>query len=205
MPSYYGVENGLDVLARKVREERVAIGTGSELIPWLTPGATSGTGGLPGGTSAEPGIEMFNMLLQLFGNGATGFNVYGCMYDGSLWLGMRDAIALVSPYEDVIMDGMPVEPHAFSQLGASAVVSAMVDTGTGTGTSSHRMLIASSTIPYGRPTAFTVTAPYATAEWKLCDLSTNRSAVVSAGGVATWTAESEVGTMLLLALDTPCH
>jgi hypothetical protein len=207
MPSYYGVENGLDVLARKVREERVAVGIGSELIPWLTPGATSGTGGLPGGTSAEPGIEMFNMLLQLFGNGATGFNVYGCMYDGSLWLGMRDAIALVSPYEDVIMDGVPAEPGVFSQVASNAVVSAMMDTGTGTGMgmSSHRMLIASSTIPYGRPTAFTVTAPYATSEWKLCDLITNRSVVVSATGTATWTDENEAGTMLLLALDTPCH
>ena len=203
MPSYYGVENGLDVLARKVREERLAVGTGSELIPWLTPGATGGTGGIPGGTSAEPGVEMFNMLLQLFGNGATGFNVYGCIYDGSLWLGMRDAIALVTPYEDVIMDGSPTEPAVLSQVAASAVVSAIVDTGKGTG--SHRMLIASSTIPYGRPTAFTVSAPFATSEWKLCDLITNRSVVVSATGVATWTAENEDGTMLLLALDTPCH
>jgi hypothetical protein len=93
------------------------------------------------------------------------------------------------------------------------VVSAMVDTGNGTGTGmgmgtgtgNHRMLIASSTIPYGRPTAFTVTAPYATSEWKLCDLITNRSAVVSATGAATWTDENEAGTVLLLALDTPCH
>jgi hypothetical protein len=129
------------------------------------------------------------------------------MYDGSLWLGMRDAIALVSPYEDVIMDGVPAEPGVFSQVASSAVVSAMMDTGTGTGMgmSSHRMLIASSTIPYGRPTAFTVTAPYATSEWKLCDLITNRSVVVSATGTATWTDENEAGTMLLLALDTPCH
>lgn len=58
---------------------------------------------------------------------------------------------------------------------------------------------------YGRPTAFTVTVPYATTEWKLCDLITNRSAAVSATGAATWTAENEAGTMLLLALDTPCH
>eukprot|EP01052_Picozoa_sp_SAG31_P027229 SAG31_NODE_2531_length_5555_cov_4.715909_1_plen_952_part_00 len=203
MPSYYGVENGLDVLARKVRGERLAVGTGSELVPWLTPGATSGTGGIPGGTSAEPGVEMFNMMLQLFANGATGFNVYGCMYDGSLWLGMRDAIALVTPYEDVIMDGVPTEPGVFSQVAESAVVSAMVDAGAGAST--HRMLVASSTIPYGRPTAFTVTAPYATSEWRLCDLISNMSVVVSATGAATWTSESETGTMLLLALDTPCH
>ena len=36
MPSYYGVENGLDVLAGKVKEERLAVGTSTELIPWLT-------------------------------------------------------------------------------------------------------------------------------------------------------------------------
>ena len=36
MPSYYGVENGLDVLTGKVREERLAVGTSTELIPWLT-------------------------------------------------------------------------------------------------------------------------------------------------------------------------
>eukprot|EP01043_Picozoa_sp_COSAG02_P002326 COSAG02_NODE_54_length_43941_cov_54.857990_2_plen_574_part_00 len=43
MPSYYGLENGLDVLARTIRQEREAVGTKSELIPWLTPGETGGT------------------------------------------------------------------------------------------------------------------------------------------------------------------
>ena len=61
-PSYYGVENGLDVLAGKVRSERLAVGTGSELIPWLTPGATGGTGGPP--DIHNPGGAMFNMLIQ---------------------------------------------------------------------------------------------------------------------------------------------
>ena len=72
MPSYYGVENGLDVLASKVRRERLAVGTSSELTPWLTPGQTGGTGGPQ---SADPGRAMFNMLIQCFANGATGFNV----------------------------------------------------------------------------------------------------------------------------------
>lgn len=75
MPSYYGVQNGLDVLAGSVREERLAVGTNSELIPWLTPGETVGTGG-NGVLSGAPGITMFNMLIQIFANGATGFNVY---------------------------------------------------------------------------------------------------------------------------------
>jgi hypothetical protein len=70
---YYGVENGLDVLAGRVRAERMAVGTSSELIPWLTPGATGDTGGPQ---SADPGGFMRNALIQCFANGATGFNMY---------------------------------------------------------------------------------------------------------------------------------
>jgi len=33
----YGLENGIDVLARTIRQEREAVGTNSELIPWFTP------------------------------------------------------------------------------------------------------------------------------------------------------------------------
>ena len=73
MPSYYGLQNGLDVLARTIRQEREAVGTGSELIPWFTPGETGGTGGPQ---SADPGRAMFNILIQGFASGMTGFNVY---------------------------------------------------------------------------------------------------------------------------------
>ncbi len=73
MPSYYGLENGLDYLAKHVKNERLAVGTSTELIPWLTPGQTDGTGGPH---SVDPGIAFFNMLIQCFANGATGFNVY---------------------------------------------------------------------------------------------------------------------------------
>ena len=72
------MENGLDELAEKVRGERLAVGTGAELIPWLTPGATGGTGGPP--DLADPGGAMFNMLIQCFANGATGFNIYTSEY-----------------------------------------------------------------------------------------------------------------------------
>lgn len=158
-PSYYGVENGLDVLAGKVRSERLAVGTGSELIPWLTPGATGGTGGPP--DINNPGGAMFNMLIQCWANGATGFNVYTSqgVYDMSIWrecyvaislysntyvcmcfpfqiaakcmywsntarylpaVAMRDAIALVAPHEDLVMDGVPSPVSAFSKVRRSS-------------------------------------------------------------------------------------
>ena len=77
MPSYYGVENGLGVLARSVREERLAVGTTSELIPWLTPGETGGTGG-NGVLSGAPGVTMRNMLIQIFASGESLYNSVFC-------------------------------------------------------------------------------------------------------------------------------
>jgi hypothetical protein len=83
VPSYYGVENALEVLAQAVRAERQAVGAGTELVPWLTPGYTSDTGGPH---TNDPGIALFNQLIQLFANGATGFSMYPSLgiYDMSL-------------------------------------------------------------------------------------------------------------------------
>lgn len=200
MPSYYGVENGLDYLAAKIKTERLAVGTSTELIPWLTPGQTGGTGGPHSG---DPGVAFFNMLIQCFANGATGFNVYTSIgvYDMSIWLAMRNAIALVTPYEDIIMDGTPVASTTFTEVAETAVVSAMVSTGQG-------MLIASSTLPHGMQTSFTVTGSHAlavAADWLLCDLATLKSVAPSSDGAVTWSAESENGSVLLLAQHTPCH
>jgi hypothetical protein len=103
---------------------------------------------------------MLNMVIQCFANGATGFNVYTTdgMYDMSLWLAMRDAIALVTPHEDIIMDGVLVgdgDGRSFTHAAAPAVVSG-ISTDEGT-------LVASSTVPIGKPTAFTLTDPKASA------------------------------------------
>ena len=75
MPSFYErpIQNDLQTMAAYVRAERLTIGTGSELIPWLTPGETPGT---DGPHSADPGAAMFNSLIQAFASGATGFNVF---------------------------------------------------------------------------------------------------------------------------------
>jgi hypothetical protein len=71
-PAYYESQNGIDVLALKVRQQRLAIGTSAPLIPWLTFGETTDTGGPQSG---DPGGAMFNRLLQAFANGATGTSI----------------------------------------------------------------------------------------------------------------------------------
>jgi hypothetical protein len=59
---------------------------------------------------------MFNIRIQLFANGATGFNVNTRegMYDMALWLAMWEAVALVTPSESVLCDGAPAHEGAFS-------------------------------------------------------------------------------------------
>lgn len=120
----------------------------------------------------------------------------------SIWLAMRDSIALVTPFEDIIVDGTPVASVAFSKVKEAAVVSAMV-------LPSQGMLIASSTLPHGVQTSFTVTAPShvldVAADWLLCDLATLKAVTPGSDDTVTWAAESENGSVLLLAQHTPCH
>ena len=193
MPSFYErpIQNDLQTMAEYVRDERLTIGTGSELIPWLTPGQTPGT---DGPHSADPGAALFNTLIQAFASGATGFNVFDDdgVYDMAIWLAFRDAVALVAPHEDLIMDGFPAPNGTFSQVAPGAVVSAMQ------AADGSAMLIASSTVPPGRPTSFAVSMPSA-AGGTLCDLRTRRCVPVPADGEAPWSCEAEGGAVLLLA------
>lgn len=193
-----GLENGIDVLGHAIRQEREAVGSKSELIPWFTPGETGGTGGPQ---SADPGTAMFNMLIQGFANGMTGFNVYTSlgMYDMDLWLAMRDAISVVTPYEDLLCDGTPTSLSTFSETTAAAVVSAMAEQD-GSG-----LLIASSTVPHGLPTSWTATVHGADASWLLCDVATLKSATVSTGGAVKWAHPAESGSVLVMSKATPCH
>ena len=119
----------------------------------------------------------------------------------ALWLAFRDVIDLVTPFEDIIMDGAPAPATAFSDVATTALVSAMTENADGSGS----LLIASSTIPHGLATAFTVSAQGALPSWKLCDLKTNKSVAVSASGEATWSSSAEGGSLFLLAAITPCH
>lgn len=69
----------LDVLAAAVRAERQWVGTTVDLVPWVTPGQSGGTGGPQTG---DPGGVMYNALIQLFANGATGFNA--CVHHATM-------------------------------------------------------------------------------------------------------------------------
>ena len=199
-PSYYESQNGIDVLALVVRQQRLAIGTTAPLNPWLTNGETTDTGGPQ---MNDPGRAMFNRLLHTFMNGATGFNIYVDfgVYDMALWLAMRDVIDIVTPYEDLIMDGAPAPTTMFSNVAAIALVSAMAENPDGSGS----LLIASSTIPHGLATIFTVTIHGAKPSWKLCDLKTNKSVAVDTNGAATWSSVTEDGSLLIMSANTPCH
>ena len=119
----------------------------------------------------------------------------------ALWLAMRDVIDIITPYEDLLMDGAPAPTTMFSSVAATALVSAMAEHVDGSGS----VLIASSTIPHGLPTAFTVTPHGAKPSWKLCDLKTNKSVAVDTTGAATWSSVAEDGSLLILSAKTPCH
>eukprot|EP01050_Picozoa_sp_SAG11_P005254 SAG11_NODE_362_length_10182_cov_9.886641_11_plen_118_part_01 len=86
--------------------------------------------------------------------------------DMSIWLAFRDAIALVTPYEDIILDGEPSPAGTLLALTGTAVVSSMT-------AADGRILIASSTLPYMMPTNFSVHGwPFVTPGWRLCNLVT---------------------------------
>lgn len=120
----------------------------------------------------------------------------------AIWFAFRDAIALVTPYEDLVVEGVPASTEVFSKVASTTVLSAMTeapDSGVG-----KDMLVASSTLPHGQPTVFTLTWAAANASWKLCNLATNVSTPVSASGVTTYTSVAEHGSVLLLSTSTPC-
>lgn len=144
---------------------------------------------------------MFNILIQGFASGMTGFNVFASdgMYDMALWLAMRDAIAAVTPHEDLLCDGAPAPNTTLSSVASTAVVSAMQ------AKDGSALLIASSTVPHGLATSFTAHAAGADANWMLCDVVTLKFVGASSSGSASWKSEAEDGSVLLFAKETPCH
>ena len=86
-PSYYGFENGLDNLAWDVRKQRLSVGPGVGLVPWITPGEDGGTGGTQ---TADPGGAAFNELLQLFETFAEAFNY---VHLSALWYKLGEMAA----------------------------------------------------------------------------------------------------------------
>jgi hypothetical protein len=135
--------------------------------------------------------------------------------DGSIWLAVRDAVALVTPMEDLLMDGSPTPTGEIFGLSPNAVVSGM-SAATSKG-GAGAILIASSSLPFGLPSTFSVKSAAAAkgaaqqqqvkgGGWLLCDLEhTALSVEAGADGVASWTSPVENGTLLLFGADTPCH
>jgi hypothetical protein len=226
-PAYYESQNGIDVLALEVRQQRpcdwhiCAVDSLADIrrdyrYGWTTerrPGwrdVQSFTASICQWSNwyvnyfhavVGAALALDSVLLMLANvQHQSGFNMYvsfGC-YDMGLWLAFRDAIDLVTPYEDIVMDGVPAPESTFRNVSTDAVVSGMVVGGDG-------MLIASSTVPHGLPTAFTVVAMGATVSWMLCDLQTNRSMPVSSEGEVAWASTVESGSLLVLGPKTPCH
>ena len=91
-----------------------------------------------------------------------------------LWLAMRDVFSLITPYEDIILDGRPVPEGWIYNSSEHAVVNGMMGT-------DGSVLIASSSMPMGREVVACVRSSFASQHWRLCDLSTN--AALSMGGV----------------------
>ncbi len=116
-----------------------------------------------------------------------------------LWLAMRDAIHVMTTYEDIICDGAPSSGTTFTDTADPAVVSGMVDK------DGSALIIASSTVPHGQATSWTATVQGADASWLLCDVVALTSVPVSSSGSAKWTNLAEEGSVLLMSKTTPCH
>lgn len=124
-----------------------------------------------------------------------------CRYDMGLWLAMRDVFSLITPYEDIILDGRPVPEGWIYNSSEHAVVNGMMGT-------DGSVLIASSSMPMGREVVACVRSSFASQHWRLCDLSTNATVASTSGkhgGASTcWRTATETGSLLLFGSHTPC-
>ena len=118
-----------------------------------------------------------------------------------LWLAMRDVFSLVTPFENIILDGHPVADGAIYNCSEHAVVNGMV-------AADGSVLIASSSMPMGSEVVACIRSPAANRDWRLCDLWTNTTlGVLSVGhgdAAMCWHTAKETGSLLLFAVITPC-
>jgi len=114
-PTEYGPGHNLDMLSKGIRSDRSVLSQNYRLDPWL---------GI--GWAGEFDSEyVFDQVIHTFLNGATGFSIYSVyeLDDMSDILEISKAIKIVSPHEDLIMDGQ----LAFGDISGAtnATVSAM--------------------------------------------------------------------------------
>eukprot|EP01045_Picozoa_sp_COSAG04_P005318 COSAG04_NODE_245_length_18929_cov_6.708391_4_plen_3740_part_00 len=116
-PSWYGPHStaNLAEFAAGVRAERLAMNQTGRMIPWVTVGT--------GGYTAPKAC--FDELLHLFLNGAVGFSYFAEFDFGDMqyWLEIAALMALLTPHEDVIADGVIAVDSL--TISSNAVASAM--------------------------------------------------------------------------------
>jgi hypothetical protein len=101
MPAFYVGGNAVAVgdSTKKLREYQ----SNSNIVPWLTAGY--------GSISSEcESVDVKYMLLELFANGARGFTTFTWDgFDGLDFKYLADAMQMVVPVEDIIVDGKVIE------------------------------------------------------------------------------------------------
>ena len=114
-PELYSLSRNLEEYSKVVRAEKLVLPKGYDLMPWLTTGVYS-----------ELDSELiFDQIIHTFTNGSTGFSMFNASYidDMADVLNISKAIKLISPFEDLIMDGDVA--HSDISSSSNAVVSAM--------------------------------------------------------------------------------
>jgi len=95
-PENYADAVNLDQMGARMRANRLVMPKGYEMIPWISPDAYN----------VKKSPFMFDEVVHTFLNGATGFSVYiDSVNDMAHVLDMSRAIELLSPHEDLIIDG----------------------------------------------------------------------------------------------------
>ena len=96
-PSVYVTGRNIDGYSQLLRNNRAILPAHAELIPWITTGTY-------GELSPE---NIYDQVIHTFLNGATGFSVFDSDFTDDMadTLNMTKAIGLISPYEDIVMDG----------------------------------------------------------------------------------------------------
>ena len=102
VPSWYSSQKNLRLLAERTAREKEALGPNWQMIATVTP---MGAGAFGGGRIRSE--ENFDMMVQAFANGATGFGIFtdGYVDDPGIYLAWGEAISLTVPYEDIIFNG----------------------------------------------------------------------------------------------------
>ncbi len=185
-PSLYRFQPRLDRFAQFVRLNRQALPPGYELIPWITTGTY--------GEMAP--ARIFDVITHLFLNGATGFSLYSFddFDDMADYLYIAEAVGLLAPYEDIILDG----ELAFEDITEvdNAVVSAMQLNG--------EYLIAVTPQDPKQPVAFTVQAREETRPHILYDLRHGTGQVYASGTVRVMTVLAQGTVYRLVPASDQC-